>query len=97
MESESILMFDDEKEQTISMVMRQTTYSRETVIEKLQMYNNDVFSILREFMRIPDKKYERKISMNQTIYKEIRATLGSVPIETIEMINQNNQANQAKN
>jgi hypothetical protein len=92
MASESILMFDDEKEQTISMVMRQTTFTRETVIEKLHQHNNDVFSILREFMRIPDKKHERKISMNQTIYKEIRATLGSVPIETMEMINQSNQS-----
>jgi hypothetical protein len=38
---------------------------------------------LREFMRIPEKKPVQTGSLNQTIYKEIRNTLGSVPIDFI--------------
>ena len=82
----SILSSDEEE--TIKMIMRQTTYDRQTVIEKLAQHNNDVFKLLRDFMRIPDKKDERKISLNQSIYKEIRTTLGSVPIANLE--NKNN-------
>jgi hypothetical protein len=65
----------------INIIMRQTTYSREETVAKLAAHNNDMFKVLREFMRIPEKKTVSTGSLNQTIYKEIRQTLGSVPID----------------
>jgi hypothetical protein len=65
----------------INIIMRQTTYSREETVTKLAAHNNDMFKVLREFMRIPEKKPVSTGSLNQTIYKEIRQTLGSVPID----------------
>jgi len=88
MEETKKSILSSEEEETIKMIMRQTTYDRETVIKKLAHHNNDVFKLLRDFMCIPDKKDERKISLNQSIYKEIRTTLGSVPIANLE--NKNN-------
>ena len=80
-------ILNHEQEETINMIMRQTTYDREIVIKKLVEHNNDVFKLLRDFMRIPDRKDANKISLNQSIYKEIRTTLGSVPINIIEKNN----------
>jgi hypothetical protein len=65
----------------INIIMRQTTYSREETVAKLAAHNNDMFKVLRDFMRIPEKKTVSTGSLNQTIYKEIRNTLGSVPID----------------
>jgi hypothetical protein len=65
----------------VNIIMRQTTYSREETVAKLEAHNNDMFKVLREFMRIPEKKPVQTGSLNQTIYKEIRNTLGSVPID----------------
>jgi hypothetical protein len=67
----------------VNIIMRQTTYSREETVAKLEAHNNDMFKVLREFMRIPEKKPVQTGSLNQTIYKEIRNTLGSVPIDFI--------------
>jgi hypothetical protein len=65
----------------INIIMRQTTYTREETVAKLETHNNDMFKVLRDFMRIPEKKSVPTGSLNQTIYKEIRNTLGSVPID----------------
>ena len=65
----------------INIIMRQTTYSREETVAKLETHNNDMFKVLRDFMRIPEKKPVQTGTLNQTIYKEIRNTLGSVPID----------------
>ena len=87
MENSEQSILNHEQEETINMIMRQTTYDREIVIKKLVEHNNDVFKLLRDFMRIPDRKDANKISLNQSIYKEIRTTLGSVPINIIEKNN----------
>ena len=87
MENPEKSILNPEQEETINMIMRQTTYDREMVIKKLAEHNNDVFKLLRDFMRIPDRKDANKISLNQSIYKEIRTTLGSVPINIIEKNN----------
>ncbi len=72
---------NEDTDDAINVVMRQTTYSREEAIAKLEQHNNDMFKVLRDFMRIPEKKPIQTGSLNQTIYKEIRNTLGSVPID----------------
>lgn len=75
---------NSEQDEIINMICRQTTYTRDQASEQLSKHNNDVFKVLREFMRIPEKKQDKTISMNQTIYKEIRSTLGSVPIDFVQ-------------
>jgi hypothetical protein len=70
-----------EDQDNVNLIMRQTTYTREETLAKLEAHNNDMFKVLREFMRIPEKQPAPTGSLNQTIYKEIRKTLGSVPID----------------
>lgn len=87
MDSENIkesISNNSEQDEIINMICRQTTYTRDQATEQLSKHNNDVFKVLREFMRIPEKKQDKTISMNQTIYKEIRTTLGSVPIDFVQ-------------
>ena len=50
---------NSEQDEIINMICRQTTYSREVAIEQLSKHNNDVFKVLREFMRIPEKKQDK--------------------------------------
>ena len=69
-----------EQNELIELVMRQTTYDRETATTKLIKFNYDVMQVLREFMRIPEKKVEKPSSINQAIYKELRTELNSVVI-----------------
>jgi hypothetical protein len=71
----------EDADNMINIIMRQTTYSREEAVAKLETHNNDMFKVLRDFMRIPEKNPVPTGSLNQTIYKEIRNTLGSVPID----------------
>lgn len=72
---------NEHEDNVVNVIMRQTTYSREEAVKKLEACNNDMFKVLRDFMRIPEKKPVQTGSLNQTIYKEIRNTLGSVPID----------------
>ena len=57
-----------------SIIKRQTDYSDEEIILKMQIHNNDPMSILREYMggSTSVKKEEQNKSVNQTIYSEIR-------------------------
>ena len=57
-----------------SIIKRQTDYSDEEIILKMQIHNNDPMAILREYMggTTSVKKEEQNKSVNQTIYSEIR-------------------------
>ena len=63
------------KQEIIKLVMRQTDYSEEKVIEKLQLWNNNYLNVIKEYMnpnfqnKIVEKKF---VSKNQKIYGEIR-------------------------
>jgi hypothetical protein len=63
-------------EQAKELVMRQTDYDSETAEKKLKEHNNNVLSIIREYMLGSVKKEEQiqevKKSVNQQIYHEIR-------------------------
>ena len=58
------------------IVMRQTDYSEEQALEKLKEHNNDIMTIVREFMGISTKTTKdtknNNTSVNQQIYGEIR-------------------------
>lgn len=66
------------EEEKIGQISRLTTYSREEIIEKLEKYNGDTTSVIREYMGINTKKDDNKIKnnqLNQEIYRQIRRTL----------------------
>jgi hypothetical protein len=64
-------------EEHISMIMRQTDYTRETAQQKLQEHKNDLMSVIREYMA-PSSNASAQVpkkSVNQQIYKEIRGLM----------------------
>ena len=72
-------------EEHISMIMRQTDYTRETAQQKLQEHKNDLMSVIREYMAPPTSVLTSGLapghapgqakSVNQQIYKEIRGLM----------------------
>lgn len=72
---------NNENNEVIDIIMRQTTYTRLETIAKMHEHNNDVFKIIREFMKTPPPPLPKETTLNQTIYKEIRKTLGSVDLD----------------
>ncbi len=69
-------------EEHINMIMRQTDYTRETAQQKLQEHNNNMISVIREYMAPPvsasinaSASGITKTSVNQQIYKEIRGLM----------------------
>ena len=65
---------NDDIEKHVKMVMSQTTYTKEEATEKLKIFNYDYIKVIKDFMKIPEKKIEVK-TVNQEIYKQIRHTL----------------------
>jgi len=63
-------------DEQIDIIMRQTNYSREECIEKLQ--NNNVNNIIKEYLGISLQPSSlRKKSLQQEIYYQIRNQLDS--------------------
>jgi hypothetical protein len=68
-------------EEHISMIMRQTDYTRETAQQKLQEHKNNLMSVVREYMAPASSVLTSgltpgpKKSVNQQIYKEIRGLM----------------------
>ena len=65
------------EEQIIQLVQRQTDYDRETIIKKLETWDNNYLYVIKEYMN-PDfnpnkKKEEKKHSKNQMVFSEIRS------------------------
>jgi hypothetical protein len=61
----------------VDIVVRQTNYTEEKAIEKLNQHNNDVLTVIREYMspaviNIDVDNTINKKSINQQIYSEIR-------------------------
>ena len=61
----------------INIIMRQTDYSKEIAIEKLKQHNNDIISIVREYMDPPIPEVKETKSTSQLIYGEIRSLMGN--------------------
>jgi len=61
----------------VNVIMRQTDYSKELAIEKLNQHNNDVLSIVREYMNPPIQEVKETKSTSQLIYGEIRSLMGN--------------------
>ena len=56
----------------ISILMKQTTYTREECIEKLKINNNDLLKCLKEYNGIVEKKDNECNTSNQERYRLIR-------------------------
>ena len=65
----------DNNEELVEIVLRQTTLSRDEVIERLSKNENNYLNVIEEFMGINKNKQKNIITVNQQIYKEIRAVM----------------------
>jgi hypothetical protein len=67
-------------QKNIDIIMKQTTYTEEEALKKLEEFNNDVIKVVRDFMGINNNTNTNTKtikSINQEIYKQIRTTLDS--------------------
>lgn len=77
MDSSIVQDFDPDMEQdNIDIISRQTTYDRDTIIDKLKIHNNNIDDVIREYMS-PNKKTtlpvdKKQKTTNQIIFSEIR-------------------------
>jgi polyhydroxyalkanoate synthesis regulator phasin len=67
----------ESKQSFVDQILRQTNYSQEEALEKLQERNNDVEQVILDYYSIKPKK-ESFVSYNQEIYRQIRKKLGHV-------------------
>ena len=65
----------DNNEELVEIVLRQTTLSRDEVIEKLEKNENNYVKVIEEFMGINKNKQKNNLTLNQQIYKEIRTAM----------------------
>ena len=82
MDKDSKIAFvsNEDLEERIQLVMRQTDYTQEVAREKLTACNYDAIKCIKEYMGIPEKKTSSQVSLNQQIYRELRTQLGAVAL-----------------
>ena len=69
---------DEKNCQEIDIVLRQTNYTKEVAIQKLEEHNNNAINVIKEYMGVkPTEKKAPIKSLNQEIYKQIRLKLDS--------------------
>ena len=66
---------NDEINENIYIIMRQTDYNFEKAKEKLIEQNYDYLKVIKEFLGVKDKNPTVSNSKNQEIYKQIRHKL----------------------
>ena len=64
-------------EDRVQRIMRQTDYSSDMAREKLREHNFDEIATIKSYLGIPSKKPTQIRSVNQEIYKQLRAKLDS--------------------
>ncbi len=77
MEKGPSLIETDKIAEKVQKVLRQTDYTEEVALEKLQEHNYDEISVIRAFFGIVEKKPQNVKSVNQEIYKQLRSKLDS--------------------
>ena len=82
MDKDSKIAFvsNEDLEERIQLVMRQTDYTQEVAREKLTAHNYDAIKCIRAYMGISEKKTSTQVSLNQQIYRELRNQLGAVAL-----------------
>jgi hypothetical protein len=67
---------DENKNENIDLILRQTNYTKEIAIQKLEAHNNNAIDVIKEYMGIkPAEKKAPIKSFNQEIYRQIRTKL----------------------
>ncbi len=82
MEKDSKISFvsNEDIEERIQIVMRQTDYTKEVAREKLTKCDYDTIKCIKEYLGITEKKALPQVSVNQQIYRELRNKMGSVSL-----------------
>jgi hypothetical protein len=69
---------NDNIEEDVKKILKQTNYTEEIAKEKLKQFNYDFMSVLKDYMGIPSKKDTKSVnSINQEIYRQFRYNLDS--------------------
>ena len=67
---------DEKNNENIDIVLRQTNYTKEVAIQKLEEHNNNTINVIKEYMGVkPAEKKAPVKSLNQEIYRQIRIKL----------------------
>ena len=82
MDKDSKIAFvsNEDLEERIQLVMRQTDYTQDVAREKLTACNYDAIKCIKAYMGITEKKTPTQVSLNQQIYRELRTQLGAVAL-----------------
>jgi hypothetical protein len=77
MEMEDNISFieTDQIEEKVQVILRQTDYSRETILNKLREYNYDHIKVIKSYFGITEKKAPEVKSINQEIFRQLRTKL----------------------
>jgi len=68
---------NDEVQEKVEMVLRQTDYTQEEAKNKLIEFNYDTIQVVKNYLGITEKKEPPVKTVNQEIYKQIRYKLDS--------------------
>ena len=79
-ESKIAFVSNEDLEERILLVMRQTDYTQEVAREKLTAHNYDAIKCIRAYMGIAEKKAPAQVSLNQQIYRQLRTQMGAVAL-----------------
>ncbi len=66
-------------EELVQMIMRQTEYTANEATEKLEECDYDHIKVIKNYLGIVDKKEPKIKSVNQEIYRQLRAKLNALP------------------
>jgi hypothetical protein len=76
MESLTTIPNDNNLDNHIALILRQTDYTKDIALQKLQLHNNNPLNVIKEYMGILSTEKKAPIkSLNQEIYKQIRSKL----------------------
>ena len=64
-------------QEKVEMILRQTNYSEEEAKNKLREFNYDNIQVIKSYLGITEKKAPPIKNVNQEIYKQIRYRLDS--------------------
>jgi fatty acid/phospholipid biosynthesis enzyme len=68
---------DNQIDNKVQIILRQTDYTEQKAREKLQQFNNNEIAVIKDYFGITEKKAPQVISVNQEIYKQLRSHLDS--------------------
>ena len=68
---------NNEIQEKVEMILRQTDYSEEEAKNKLKEFNYDHIQVIKSYLGITEKKAPPIKTVNQEIYKQIRYRLDS--------------------